>query len=97
MIWAACTAAGPRAGDPFGFVDKAAEDGAAKPKDDALAAWRAGRADRCPFRHPAHPRGVGDVAHFGTMGPPPLRLEGSDDLRAVPVFSGPPPSADPDA
>ena len=31
------------AGDPFGFVDKAAADGAAQPKADVLASWRAGR------------------------------------------------------
>ena len=33
------------ADNPFGYVDKAADDGAALPRNEALAAWRAGRAD----------------------------------------------------
>ncbi len=33
------------AGDPTGFVDRAADDGVAQPRDELLAGWRSGRTD----------------------------------------------------
>jgi uncharacterized protein (TIGR03084 family) len=51
--------------DPFGYVDKAAEAGAAVPKDEALADWRAGRAKLADAL-----RSVPDGTRIAWFGPP---------------------------
>jgi uncharacterized protein (TIGR03084 family) len=53
------------AADPFGFVDKGAEQGAALPPAEALQAWRAGRAKLADAL-----RAVPDRAKVAWFGPP---------------------------
>lgn len=53
------------AGDPTGFVDRAADDGAAQPRDELLAAWRSGRTELA-----AALREVADGVKLPWFGPP---------------------------